>query len=116
MNDLSDKFKSDDFSDIKACLQQAGHPQPPHDLAARITQRAAFTPQKHRQNFSSVINDWTRELMSWITVPRPALSFGLCLMIGLFSGWAASRGLEAEDTIYDVARPLDMVVIEEEWL
>ena len=41
------------------------------------------------------------------------LSSGLCLMIGMFSGWASTQNADAED---DAAQAIDMVVIEEEWL
>lgn len=122
MNDLSDRYK-DDFSDVDAFLSHthpdnpAWHARTPHDLSDRIIQRAVRMPQKQRGSFGSVLG----EFLSFIAVPRPAMAFGVCLMIGLFSGWAASHGVEADDTAYeaaayDAAQSLNPVVIEEEWL
>lgn len=130
MNDLSDNYK-DDFADIDALLLQAASPRTAqtggHDLAERIIHRAARTPQTRTpqtQAKPGALGNFFGEMLALITVPRPALALGLCLMIGMFSGWAASHNVEANDTAYGYnndegtlyQNTLNPVVIEEEWL
>ncbi len=102
----------DDAFDIDSLLRQRAVPRAPHDLSERIIYRAVRTPQMGRISASSLVG----EFFSFITVPRPALAFGLCLMIGMFSGWASTQHVEADDTINDATQAINMVVIEEEWL
>ena len=109
MNRLHD---DDHKLDIETLLSQQTVPQAPHDLSARILYRAARTPQATRVTLRSLVG----EFFSFIAVPRPALAFGLCLMVGMFSGWAATQHVEADDTINDTTQAINMVVIEEEWL
>lgn len=98
--------------DIDALLMQRAVPRAPHDLSERIIYRAVRTPQATRISVRGIVG----EFFSFITVPRPALAFGLCLMIGMFSGWAATQHVEADDSINDTTQAINMVVIEEEWL
>lgn len=102
----------DDIFDIDALLMQRADPRAPHDLPERIIYRAARTPQAARLTLRGLAG----EFVSFIAVPRPALAFGLCLMIGMFSGWATTQHVEADNTINDTTQAIDMVVIEEEWL
>lgn len=102
----------DDTSDIDALLLNRAAPRAPHDLAERIIYRAARTPQARRMS----VRGLTGEFFSFITVPRPALAFGLCLMLGMFSGWAATQNVDADDTTSDTIQAINMVIIEEEWL
>ncbi len=102
----------DDTFDIDALLMQRAAPRAPHDLSDRILYRAVRTPQTTRISVRGLMG----EFFSFITVPRPALAFGLCLMIGMFSGWATTQHVEADDTVNDTTQAINMVVIEEEWL
>ena len=95
--------------DLDPLLMQRAVPRAPHDLADRIVYRAVRTPQVTRLTLRGIVS----ECMSFLVIPRPALAFGLCLMIGLFSGWASTQDADAGDTTTQV---LDMVVIEEDWL
>ncbi len=94
--------------DLDQLLMKRTSPRAPHDLAERIVHRAVRTPQATRPTFGGIMN----ECLSFFVIPRPALAFGLCLMIGMFSGWATTQHADADDD----TQTLDMVVIEEDWL
>lgn len=102
----------DNDFDIDSLLMKRAAPRAPHDLPERILYRAARTPQTVRMTMRGIFD----ELLSFIAVPRPVLTFGLCLMIGMFSGWSVSRDAEAGDGVDDTAQAVNMLVIEEEWL
>lgn len=97
-----------ELHDLDQVLMKRAAPRAPHDLAERIIHRAVRTPQTARPRLGGILS----ECLSFLVVPRPALAFGLCLMIGMFSGWATTRNADADDT----TQTLDMVVIEEDWL
>ncbi len=96
--------------DIDALLARRAAPRAPHDLADRIVYRAVRTPQAAASPaWRAVLG----ECLSFLVIPRPALAFGFCLMIGLFSGWATTQDTDAGDSTAEV---LNMFVIEEGWL
>ena len=97
-----------ELHDLDQLLMKRASPRTPHDLAERIIHRAVRTPQTPLPTFGSVLN----ECLSFFALPRPALAFGLCLMVGMFSGWATTQNADADDD----TQTLDMVVIEEDWL
>lgn len=96
--------------DIDHLLKQRGLPHAPHDLADRILYRAVRTPQMTKLTWQGMAN----ECLALLLVPRPALAFGLCLMIGVGSGWLSTQSANAE-TMPDNTQALNMVVIEESW-
>lgn len=98
--------------DLDALLMKRVTPSAPHDLADRIIHRAVRMPQTIAP---LTIRDIISECLSYLVIPQPALAFGLCLMLGLFSGWMTTA--QNTDTgTGDTTQVLDMVVIEEEWL
>lgn len=97
-----------ELHDLDQVLMKRAVPRAPHDLAERIIHCAVRTPQVARPTLGDLLN----ECLSFFVVPRPALAFGLCLMIGMFSGWATTRNADAADD----TQTLDIVVIEEDWL
>lgn len=101
-----------DFKELDHLLMNEAAPRAPHDLAERIVYRAARTPQTARPARTGILGEFS----SFLAVPRPALAFGLCLMLGMFSGWSVTQHVEAGDATGDAAQAIDMVVIEEEWL
>lgn len=97
--------------DIDHLLVARTSPRTPHDLADRILYRASRTPQLTRLTWKNMVT----ECLSLLMIPRPALAFGLCLTIGVFSGWIGTQSANAE-TVTDNTQAVDMVVIEENWL
>lgn len=97
-----------ELHDLETLLMRRAVPKAPDDLADRIVYRAVRTPQAAAPTWRGIVN----ECLSFLVIPRPALAFGFCLMIGLFSGWAATQDADADDT----TQAINMVVIEEEWL
>ena len=94
--------------DLEQALALRAAPRAPHDLAERIIYRAVRTPQAERPTWRGVL----AECLALFLVPRPMLAFGLCLMIGVFSGWAVTQSADADDD----TQMLDMTVIEEDWI
>lgn len=98
-----------ELHDLETALMRRVVPKAPDDLANRIIYRAVRTPQTvAAMTWRGVVN----ECLSFLVIPRPAVAFGFCLMIGLFSGWAATQNADADDT----TQAINMVVIEEDWL
>ena len=95
--------------DLDHILMRRAAPRAPHDLADRILYRAVRTPQAAAP---LTVRGLVGECLSLLVIPRPALAFSLCLMIGLFGGWAATQGVDADDT----TQILDIAVIGEDWL
>ena len=93
--------------DLNNILLRRAAPRAPYDLADRILYRAVRTPQSATP---FTLRSLARECLSLLVIPRPALAFSLCLMIGLFGGWAATQSAD------DAMQVLDMAVVGEDWL
>ncbi|MFN3828180.1 MAG: hypothetical protein ACK4NR_11225 [Micavibrio sp.] len=98
-------------NDFDALWRIWNAPEPPHDLAGRIVQRAMHTAQK-----PSIYNTLTwGDLLSLLLVPRPVLAMGFCLVIGVCGGWVVTP-VSNTDTSVDSDSTLNLIMVEEDWL